>query len=235
MTRPPRARLLIVTAVIAERDAAAAALITAGSFIGPYSTLTATTPHGRVDLLAAGAGVAAAAAATGSALAAASYDLVLSVGVGGGFAPAQVGETVVASAVVHADLGAESEDGFLSADELGLAHTRTDLSPSLVRELAHRCSARTGTVLSISTVTGTAATAAELAHRHPDAVAEAMEGAGVLAAANAHRVLFGEIRTISNMVGPRDRSAWQLQPALAAITAAISAIVAQPLEVTTLL
>ena len=38
--------------------------------------------------------------------------------------------------------------------------------------------------------------------RCPDAVAEAMEGAGVLAAARIHGVAFAEVRTISNLVGP---------------------------------
>jgi nucleoside phosphorylase len=48
--------------------------------------------------------------------------------------------------------------------------------------------ARTGTVLTVSTVTGTAARAAELRARHPRALAEAMEGFGVAEAAAAHGV-----------------------------------------------
>ena len=45
-----------------------------------------------------------------------------------------------------------------------------------------------------------------------------MEGFGVATAAADHGVPFVEIRTISNLVGPRDRSAWRIDLALAALT-----------------
>jgi futalosine hydrolase len=44
-----------------------------------------------------------------------------------------------------------------------------------------------------------------------------MEGAGAAAAAVLHGVPFVEIRAISNVVGPRDRSAWRIPDALAAL------------------
>jgi futalosine hydrolase len=78
--------------------------------------------------------------------------------------------------------------------------------------------ARTGAVLTVSTVTGTAARAAALRDRHPTALAEAMEGFGVAEAAAAHGVPVLEIRAISNPVGPRDRAAWRIPDALAALT-----------------
>jgi futalosine hydrolase len=67
-------------------------------------------------------------------------------------------------------------------------------------------------------VTGTADRAALLAQRHPGAVAEAMEGFGVAEAAAAHEVPVAEIRAVSNAVGPRDRAAWRIGEALAALT-----------------
>jgi futalosine hydrolase len=45
-----------------------------------------------------------------------------------------------------------------------------------------------------------------------------MEGYGVACAADAVGVSFGEVRTISNAVGPRDRDAWRIGDALAALT-----------------
>jgi len=75
-------------------------------------------------------------------------------------------------------------------------------------------------VLTVSTVTGTAASAAELASRVPGATAEAMEGYGVGSAANDRGLPVLEIRAISNVVGPRDRSAWQIKAALDALEAA---------------
>lgn len=72
-------------------------------------------------------------------------------------------------------------------------------------------------VLTVSTVTGTAGRAAELAGRHPGAAAEAMEGFGVAEAAAAYGVPVVEIRAVSNAVGPRDRAAWRIGEALGAL------------------
>ena len=79
-------------------------------------------------------------------------------------------------------------------------------------------------MLTVSTVTGTTASTDELRRRHPDAVAEAMEGYGVAVAAAQAGVPFAELRTISNPIGPRDRDAWRLREALAALTAAAPAL-----------
>src|SRR2546425_1037596 len=67
--------------------------------------------------------------------------------------------------------------------------------------------ARRGQILTVSTATGTRATADELAGRFPEALAEGMEGFGVATAARALGLPFAEVRAISNLVRPRDRSA----------------------------
>ena len=83
-----------------------------------------------------------------------------------------------------------------------------------------------GDVLTVSTVTGTAESAAVLAARHPRAVAEAMEGYGAACAAAAIGLPFAELRTISNPIGPRDRASWRIGDALAALTSAGGALLA---------
>jgi len=174
-----------------------------------------------VDVIAAGVGPAAAAAATALALAGAGnpYALVVSAGIAGGFQPeAPVGSLVIADEITVADLGAETPDGFVPVTELGFG-TVTHRPPSaLVRDLAAATGARTGAVLTVSTVTGTAARATELRARHPRALAEAMEGFGVAEAAAAHGIPVLELRAVSNPVGPRDRTAWRIGDALAALT-----------------
>ncbi|MGA4841187.1 futalosine hydrolase [Streptomyces sp. G45] len=202
----------MATAVPAERDAVASGL--------PTDTGTG------VDLLVAGVGPAAAAAATAAALAAASaagdpYGLVVSAGIGGGFAPgAPVGSLVVADAITAADLGAETPDGFLPVTELGFGRvTHTPPAP-LVDALAAATGAARGTVLTVSTVTGTAERAAALRARHPRALAEAMEGFGVAEAAAVAGAAVCEVRAVSNAVGPRDRDAWRVKDALAALSSA---------------
>jgi futalosine hydrolase len=201
-------RLLVITAVAAERDAIIAAL-----------------DGSEVEVIAGGVGPAAAAAAASAALGRAPADLVISAGIAGGFAPAEVGGLAVACSVVFADLGAETADGFVPTSALGLGVDRYEVAPSLAVELADRTGGHLGTILTVATVTGTAASALVLANRYPDAIAEAMEGAGVAAAAALHAVPFAEVRAISNLVGPRDRSSWRIEDALDALAAAVAAIV----------
>ncbi|MFD9689137.1 futalosine hydrolase [Kitasatospora sp. NPDC059088] len=227
---PDRARLLVVVAVPAEAEAVLRGLPGGAADLPlPGGTLhrCAGAP---VDVLAAGVGPAAAAAGAGAALAAGPYGLVASAGIAGGFAPhAPVGATVLASAVVAADLGAETPEGFADVTELGFGTTRHTPPPAVValaeRALADRdVRAVTGPVLTVSTVTGSTERAAALAARHPGAAAEAMEGFGVAEAAARFGVPAFELRTVSNPVGPRDRAAWRIGEALAALERAFAAL-----------
>lgn len=218
--------MLVATAVPAERDAVAGAFTRAHE-VSREVPLPGVTLHrvgDRYDLLAAGVGPALAAASTATALTAGAlrgtpYDLVVTTGIAGGFPPdAPLGSLVVADTVTAADLGAETPDGFLPVTELGFGTVHHRPPQSLVREAAAATGALVGTVLTVSTVTGSAARAAELRARHPRALAEAMEGFGVAEAASAHGTPVLELRAVSNPVGPRDRAAWRIGDALAALT-----------------
>ncbi|MFC7440467.1 futalosine hydrolase [Laceyella putida] len=212
--RGPGMRVLVMTAVSAERDAVLRGLRGASNF----------------DVLVAGVGTAAAAVSTAKVLATAEYDLVVTAGIGGGFiGKAEVGSLVVADEIVAADLGAQTPEGFRNLDELGFGSTRVRVDAGLVIRVAEALrgaglAVTTGPVLTVSTVTGTAATAAELAARVPGAAAEAMEGFGVATAAHDRGVPILEIRAISNPVGPRDRAAWRINEALDALEAASSVL-----------
>ncbi|AIV35817.1 futalosine hydrolase [Streptomyces sp. R1] len=213
----------MATAVPVERDAVARAFPAPGTEASRPGISLHRLPDGW-DLLAAGVGPALAAASTAAALTAAAldgspYDLVVSAGIGGGFAPhAPVGSLVVADTITAADLGAETADGFLPVTELGFGTVTHHPPAGLVAAVADATGARPGTVLTGSTVTGTAARATLLRERHPGALAEAMEGFGVAEAAAAHGVPVLELRAVSNPVGPRDRAAWRIGEALAALT-----------------
>ncbi|MEV6317432.1 futalosine hydrolase [Streptomyces sp. NPDC051776] len=180
------------------------------------------------DVLAVGAGPAAAAAGaakalTSAALAGDPYDIVVSAGIGGGFAPdAPLGSLVVADAIVAADLGAETPDGFVPVDELGFGRTvhHPPVGPAArAAKALERGGLRAvlAPVLTVSTVTGSAERAATLRGRHPRAAAEAMEGFGVAEACAAHHLPVLEVRAVSNPVGPRDRDAWRIGEALDAL------------------
>ncbi|GAB1689035.1 futalosine hydrolase [Krasilnikovia sp. M28-CT-15] len=210
--------LLVVTAVAAEADA-----VRAG----------ADPARIRVEPVGVGPGAAAAGAARLLALAEAAdtpYRAVLSAGIGGGFpGRAAVGATVLGVRAIAADLGAETADGFLPVEQLGFGTSAIVADETLVKALAAVLpEAVPGDVLTLGTVTGTAATAAALAARFPDAAAEAMEGYGVACAAAGAATPFAELRAISNAVGPRDRQAWRIPEALAALTRAARALSGLP-------
>jgi futalosine hydrolase len=195
-------RILIVTAVPAEAEAVQRGL--------PAEAADSVT------VLAGGVGSAQAGAATSRALALQpGYDAVLSVGIGGAFpGKAELGGLLLARRVFAADLGADSPAGFLGVDELGFG------SASLDGGRIPGLEAVVGTILTVNTATGTDERAAELMARHPAAVGEAMEGYGVAAAAALFDLPFAEVRAVSNLVGKRDRDAWRLDLAFAALTAA---------------
>ncbi|WP_221087990.1 futalosine hydrolase [Deinococcus aquaedulcis] len=179
-------------------------------------------PGARV--VVSGVGPVAAALATAQALAQAPAELVISAGIGGaypgsGLAP---GDLAVSSVIVQADLGAWDGPAFLPLDTLGLS-VRPGVQQGTqfavwarAAQVAQAAGARFGPALTLCSVTGSAQGAQALAARFPGALCEGMEGAGVAHAALLAGVPALEVRGISNPVGPRDRAAWQLGPALAA-------------------
>lgn len=177
-----------------------------------------------------GVGPAAAAAGTARLLASRPYRAVISAGIAGGFpGRTDVGGLVIATRSIAADLGAESPGGFLPVEELGFGSSVLTADPILVKALRDALpEAIPGDVLTLATVTGTASTADRLAARFPQAVAEAMEGYGVAVAAEGAGVPFAELRAISNPVGPRDRAAWRLADAFAALRSAAPVFSALP-------
>lgn len=223
-------RVLAVTAVPAERDAALAALESRpdGRLLS-YELHRAVAGPVELTCVAAGVGPGAAAACAATVLALdGGFDAVVSTGVAGGFAGrAEPATLVLADRVVLADLGADSPSGFLPLDELGLGGSTVHLPAATVARAAAGLAAvaplAVGPILTVSTATGTQQRADLLAARH-DPVAEAMEGGGVLAAATAHGLPFLELRSVSNTVGPRDRSTWVLPDALALLGKAVATL-----------
>ncbi|MFI2434458.1 futalosine hydrolase [Streptomyces sp. NPDC018693] len=220
-------RVLIATAVPAERDAVALALAGRGVSLvqlNHASMAPGAGQGGGFELLVAGVGSAPAGASVGGVLGVAAvegrpYELVVSAGIGGGFLPhAPVGSLVVADEITVADLGTESDGGFVPVTELGFGTVTHRPPASLVRAAVEVTGAAVGAVLTVSTVTGTAGRAAELRERHPGALVEAMEGFGVAEAAALWGTPVLEVRAVSNAVGPRDRDAWRIGDALAALT-----------------
>lgn len=206
-----RARVLVMTAVDAERDA----------------VLRGLQGDERFEVRLCGVGPASAAARTAAALAAGGeWALVVIAGIAGGYPMlAPVGTLAIGTWAAAADLGVETADGFAFVDELGFGTSRlaadAPLADALLQALGKAgLVAAAGPIVTAATATGTAATAAERAARVPGAVAEGMEGYGVATAAAYADKPFLELRAISNAVGPRDRDAWRIGDALSALSSA---------------
>lgn len=159
--------------------------------------------------------------------------LVLSVGIAGAYPSStlQIGDVIVSSQMIFAGLGAMDGTAFLNLEQLGFPlletqqqriHNMLEAAP-IAATFARASHAHFGPILTLDTVTGSHQAALEIESRFPGACAEAMEGAGVALAAMRHGVPCLEVRGISNMVGPRDRSGWRIGDALEALARALEA------------
>jgi futalosine hydrolase len=208
---------LVVVAATSEEAAALRAAVTACRW-----------PAHEIDLLTTGVGMVATAARVSRALACTSYDVALNVGVCGSFDPALPPETVVhVTSDRIADLGAEDHDAFLTLEELGLLRGEdaqlVNAAPPAVPAL-ERLPAVRG--ITVNTAHGRAASIAAVVDRfHPQI--ESMEGAAFMYSCLLAGVRFAQIRAVSNMIVPRDRTAWRIDQAIAALGASAVEIVDQ--------
>ena len=228
--------VLIVTSVDAEKDAV-------------KRGLEAVRNANNVHYTVATVGVGAVVAAIGtleciyhkqSSQFQAPFHLIINAGIAGAFVPPDqtytidqiAGKCLIADLIIAADLGAElavddeRNRSFLSLDELGFGLTsyRPDVTWLSKISECFKGNCQIGTSLTVSTVTGTDTTARRLLNRYPGAVIEAMEGFGVAMAAAKCNIPMIELRTVSNLVGPRNRDQWRLEKALSSLEQAFEKI-----------
>ncbi len=160
------------------------------------------------DGLVCGVGPVEAAVATARALALHPFDAVLHVGLAGGRDVA-VGSLVVGTEARYLDLSAEWPVVERVEPDRALLTAALEALPDAAALPIHTSAAvgRSG--------------AGPLQGR----LVEAMEGFGVLRAAERAGVPAVEVRVISNEIGEADRSRWQLGAALDALEAAVPALV----------
>jgi nucleoside phosphorylase len=165
------------------------------------------------DGLVCGVGPAEAAAATARALALHPVEAVLHVGLAGARG-VPVGALVVGTEAVYCDL---------SADWTVVERVAAD--PALVAAAAAVLPAALRMPIHTSAAVGGARTSARDTVSHAPLV-EAMEGFGVLRAAELAGVPAVEVRAISNELGEPDREKWNLTGALEALEDALPALLA---------
>ena len=157
------------------------------------------------DGLVCGVGPVEAAAATARALAQRDWGAVLHIGVAGGRG-LESGSIVIGSEAVYSDLSAaislvdrvHADDRLVAAAQRAVPGAR---------------------VLAIGT-------SAAVGGADREASVEAMEGFGVLRAAALAQVPALEVRAISNEIGDPDRSRWQIDEAIAALSSVVTALIA---------
>ncbi len=169
------------------------------------------------DLLITGVGMVATAVRCARLLAQDNFDLVLNVGLCGSFDPGLKPGTVVHVARDRiAELGAEDGDTFLTMTELKLPAECefTNLSPPNIAALKEL---QVVSGVTVNTAHGNERSIAALVERYAPQV-ESMEGAAFMSACLVSGVRFAQVRAVSNIVERRNRSAWRISDALAALT-----------------
>jgi futalosine hydrolase len=176
-----------------------------------------------VTTLVTGVGMVATAARTVRALGESRCDLALNLGICGSFDTALPPGTVVHVTSDHlVEMGAEDGDAFLSGRELGLL--RDDEPPFSGGRLVNAAPPRIGALERLPTVRGITVNTVHGNARSIDAVVrrchpqvESMEGAAFMYACLIQDVPFAQVRGVSNVVAPRNRAAWKIDEAIAAV------------------
>ncbi len=205
--------------------------------------------NAHVHLTVSGIGRSNAAAATATAMtlqrqSSRPFDAVVNIGVAGTYdrQRADLGDVVFATDSIFAEEGIALPSGWADVDTLGFPLGQPDWSrgnciensPSLrdwIRKLSVSETRTTNlslvdhNVATVAQCSGTDATA-ELIYKRTGAIAEAMEGAAVVATARALGVSAIEVRVISNTTGDRERQVWSLQPALQTVNTLIQVFAA---------
>ena len=152
---------------------------------------------------------------------------VIQFGVGGAYVGSflSVGMVAVAEKEVHLDTGVLTAEGWRGMDEVGfpLLGEHYNVFPTdeaLARALEGAAGAVRGVFGTSETVTGRF-DQAEALQRRFDLSIESMEGAAAAQVCLALGVPFAELRGVSNIVGERDKRAWNVPLAVRAVSEAL--------------
>lgn len=158
-------------------------------------------------------------------------DLVINAGIAGSFRDDLLkGNVVVPVSDLFADAGVETSAGFLTLYEAGLekADTYPFVEGRLISDNRYTQLA-TGIVrpvkaISVSASTGSLA-AMERLKRKFDPDIETMEGAAFFYICSMEKIPSLAIRSVSNMVGPRDKTKWDIPLAIENLTLSLQDMV----------
>jgi len=156
--------------------------------------------------------------------------LVINVGIAGSFNPIiEIGDVVMPVADCFADLGIEDGNSFLTLSEAGIVSgNEFPFKNDFIYCDNSFCKKLTPIVkpvraITINSVTGSEATKEKMVVKfNPDI--ETMEGVASFYVASLEKIPFIAVRAISNMVGRRDKTKWDIPLALKNLTTKLSEI-----------
>lgn len=181
--------------------------------------------HGkRVDFLTAGAGMIATTHSLTRHLIENHYDLALNCGIAGSFdRNIPIGESVSVSEDTFSELGAQDGPDFLTMDEIGLKNmttTRKSFSSPAIEKL-NLLNVRG---ITVNSVHGEESSIEKIKRRLNPQV-ESMEGAAFFYVCDKEKIPALQIRTISNYVERRNKTAWNIPLALSSLRAILEKII----------
>ncbi len=186
----------------------------------------------RCDFLITGVGQVACAAHLSRALMSRKYSRVVQAGIAGSFTPdIPIGSVAVVSEEGFADVGAESHGSFLDLFDMGLlsegSHPfsgRFLVAPSV--ELPSLRGLPRVRSITVNRVLSESHSIAWARDRYSPSLVN-MEGAAFFYVALLHQVPFLELRSVSDMVGPRDKSTWRIAEAVDALDSILTRVVGE--------
>jgi len=172
--------------------------------------------HEKADYLITGVGSSATVYHLLKKVTAKKYDIVFQIGVAGSFNESlQLGEVVLVNADCFADLGAFENNQFLSLFEMNL--NNRDAFPLKNGWLKNEFEKIEGLKyvkgITVNSLTDESNKVSLFKEKY-QAEIESMEGAALHFVCLQENIPFLQIRGISNFVGERDKSKWQLQSAI---------------------
>jgi futalosine hydrolase len=152
------------------------------------------------------------------------YDLVLNIGIAGSFSESlNVGDVVVVSSETFGDFGVATPDGFRTCFEEKIISpcmfpfTHGTLISEHAEQAALTMSIRAVRAITNNTVSAEESLIRRMKFKYSPAI-ETMEGAAFFYVCLREHVPFVAIRSISNMVVPRDKSGWDIPLALQSLS-----------------
>ena len=181
-----------------------------------------------LSFLITGVGGVATAVALSAHLVNNKYDLIINVGIAGSFRNKyKIGDAVLVSEEIFADLGVEEADGrFLDLFEVGLVQLDSapfDNGRMMVSADLSAIKLPLVRAISVNRVHGSKESINSIVNKY-DPDIESMEGAAFFYSCHCHNQVCMQLRTVSNFIEPRDREKWNIPLAIESLAQSLDDI-----------